>query len=70
LASYAVVHSSAFADARVKWLLCVIVMIVVDIAWLAFGAIVDMAIVKPGAERALNLVMGGAILITTLLALV
>jgi threonine/homoserine/homoserine lactone efflux protein len=70
MASYAIVRSSAFADAGLKWLLCVIVMIVVDIAWLAFGAVVGMAVVKPGAERALNLVMGGAILTTTLLAFV
>jgi threonine/homoserine/homoserine lactone efflux protein len=70
MASHAIVHSSVFADAGLKWLLCVIVMIVVDIAWLAFGAIVGMAVVKPGAERALNLVTGGAILTTTLLALV
>jgi threonine/homoserine/homoserine lactone efflux protein len=70
MASYAVVRSNAFADVGLKWFLCVIVMIVVDIAWLGFGAIVGMAALKPGAERALNLAMGGAILITTLLALI
>jgi threonine/homoserine/homoserine lactone efflux protein len=70
MASYAIVLSNASADVALKWLVCVIVMIVVDIAWLWLGAAAGRARLNPGAERALNVAMGGAILVTTLLALI
>ncbi|HEY8380724.1 MAG TPA: LysE family transporter [Microvirga sp.] len=70
MASYSVVRSDGPADATAKWLLCVIVMIVVDLAWLWLGAIVQKAKLSAGAERLLNVAMGGTIVITAIIALI
>ncbi len=70
MASYSVVRSNTFADSAAKWLLCVIVMIVVDIVWLWLGVVIQKANLKPKAERVLNIVMGGTILLTAVLAFV
>ncbi|MCG7393788.1 LysE family translocator [Microvirga sp. ACRRW] len=70
MASYSVVRSNTFADSAAKWLLCVIVMIVVDIVWLWLGVIIQKANLRPEAERMLNIVMGATILLTAVLAFV
>lgn len=62
---------SVVADARtdllVKWLLCVAVMLVVDLAWLMAGAALRRAPLGPRVERSLNvglaaMLMGSAVL--------
>lgn len=70
MASYAVVEANASTDAAVKWLICVAVMVVVDLVWLWLGVVIRKAELKPGAERALNIVMGATILATAVLSLV
>jgi threonine/homoserine/homoserine lactone efflux protein len=57
------------AAAILKWGLCVAVMVVVDALWLGFGATLKAAPLGPGGARALNLVMGGVIALTAILAL-
>jgi threonine/homoserine/homoserine lactone efflux protein len=49
-------------DAPVKWALCVAVMVVVDLAWLALGVVLGRVKLSPRGQRALNWAMGGAIL--------
>jgi threonine/homoserine/homoserine lactone efflux protein len=46
------------ADGAMKWALCVLVMVVVDLAWLALGMLFGRLTMPPLAERAFNLVMG------------
>jgi threonine/homoserine/homoserine lactone efflux protein len=68
MAAYPIVRARETADLGLKWLICVIVMVVVDLAWLWLGVVVGRARMSPRAERAMNLVMGGLILATALLA--
>jgi threonine/homoserine/homoserine lactone efflux protein len=70
MASYSVVRANTFADSAAKWLLCVIVMIVVDIVWLWLGVVIQKANLNPRAERILNIAMGVTILLTSVLAFV
>jgi threonine/homoserine/homoserine lactone efflux protein len=70
MASYAIIPAHVSADAALKWLLCVMVMIVVDIVWLRLGAALAVTGLSARAQRALNVAMGGAIVVATLLALV
>ena len=69
MAAYLIVRSNSAGDLAIKWLICVAVMMSVDIAWLWAGGILGKARLKPRQERALNIVMSGAIVATTLLAL-
>ncbi|MGH6861472.1 MAG: LysE family translocator [Phyllobacterium sp.] len=55
-------------DTLTKWAICVAVMIVVDFAWLAAGAGLGRIILSPRAERAMNVGMGGAILVACALS--
>lgn len=68
MASYSIAPAHVSADASLKWLLCVIVMIVVDIVWLRLGVALGAVVFSSRVERALNILMGGAILVATLLA--
>lgn len=68
MAAYPIVRQRETADLGLKWSICVIVMVVVDLAWLWLGVVVGKARMSPRAERAMNLVMGGLILVTALLA--
>lgn len=70
MASYPIFRLNNSVDVTAKWLVCVIVMIVVDILWLWLGVIIQSASLSPKAERILNLAMGGTILLTALLAFV
>jgi threonine/homoserine/homoserine lactone efflux protein len=49
------------ANALLKWSICVVVMICVDLAWLWAGALVGAVRLRPTAERAMNVTMGAAI---------
>lgn len=69
MASYAIAPTHPPVDAALKWLLCVIVMIAVDLVWLWLGAALGMARLGPTAERVMNIVMGATILLTAGLAL-
>ncbi|MGR4863526.1 LysE family translocator [Caulobacter sp. LARHSG274] len=69
LAAYPIFAARPTTDLGVKWLICIAVMVVVDLAWLALGVAVGKAPLPPHAERAMNLTMGGLILVTALLAL-
>jgi threonine/homoserine/homoserine lactone efflux protein len=68
MASYAMVPKHPPIDAGMKWLLCVIVMIVVDLIWLWLGAVLGMARLTPAAERTMNVTMGATIILTAGLA--
>ena len=49
------------ADTVAKWLVCILVIFAVDIAWLWAGAGIGRLSFSPRGERAMNLAMGGAI---------
>jgi threonine/homoserine/homoserine lactone efflux protein len=68
MASNALVSSPA-GDLILKAALCVVVMIVVDLVWLWFGARTRGLGLGARAERALNLVMGATIIVAALLSL-
>lgn len=70
MAAYPIARDRQPLDLSIKWLICVVVMVVVDLAWLWLGVVVGKARMTPRAERAMNLVMGGLILATAVLALV
>jgi threonine/homoserine/homoserine lactone efflux protein len=70
MAAYPIIRRRETLDLGVKWLICVAVMVVVDLAWLWLGVVVGKARMSPRAERTMNLVMGGLILATALLAFV
>lgn len=54
--------AGGLADGAVKWALCVLVMVVVDFAWLGLGMSFGRIALSAPAERAFNLAMGAAIL--------
>jgi threonine/homoserine/homoserine lactone efflux protein len=68
LAFHSILESAA-ADIALKWGLCVLVMIVVDAIWLAFGAAIGKAHLNAGSQRALNLAFGLAVACTAFSAL-
>jgi threonine/homoserine/homoserine lactone efflux protein len=68
--SFAVVEAGSRADAAVKWALCVLVMVVVDLAWLALGVVLGKIQLGAKGQRAMNLAMGGSILAAAGLSLV
>lgn len=54
--------AQGLGDAGLKWGLVVLVMLAVDAAWLLAGRALGRVRMGPGAERALNIGMGAAIL--------
>ena len=68
IASYAIMPATPQMDVAIKWLTLVLVMIVVDLIWLWLGTVIGAANLSPSAERVLNVVMGGTILMTALVA--
>jgi threonine/homoserine/homoserine lactone efflux protein len=68
MSSYVIVRSNVFADVTLKWLSIVVIIIAVDIVWLWIGVVVGRSNFGPRNERALNIIMGSAILITSLVA--
>ena len=57
-------------DMKVKWALCIVVMVVVDIIWLWLGAVLGRVRLKVVNERRLNACFGLIILATAVLSLV
>lgn len=68
MASSALVSSRA-GDLALKAALCVVVMIVVDLVWLWFGATTRRLGLGRRSERALNLAMGATIIVAAILSL-
>jgi threonine/homoserine/homoserine lactone efflux protein len=57
-----------FADGVVKWVLCVVVMAVVDLAWMMAGVALGRIALSPRSERLLNISMGAAVLVACVAA--
>jgi len=70
MTSYTLIVASPGANSTLKWAICVVVMIVVDIIWLWLGVVIGKAQLAPRAERVLNIAMAAIIVLTTGLALV
>jgi threonine/homoserine/homoserine lactone efflux protein len=68
IASCVIVRTGVFADVAFKCLSFLVIIVVVDLAWLWIGAIVGQSDLRPRAERLINVVMGSTVLITALLA--
>lgn len=67
-ASHAIIAGNQQADSAIKWVLCVVVMMVVDIAWLLIGVALKQVRMRPSAERAVNVGLALMILAATGLA--
>ncbi len=63
MASSTLIGSGASADATLKWVLIVAVILVVDMAWVLVGAALHRAALPPRAERAMNIAFAAAILL-------
>jgi len=61
--------ADAVADLALKAGLCVVVMVVVDLAWLWAGAATRVLTLSPRHERGVNLAMGGTVALSALLGL-
>ena len=61
-ASRTVLQSRPESDALLKWALCVLVIVVVDLAWLFVGVALKRASLAPRADRVLNVSLGVTIL--------
>ncbi len=69
-ASRTVLQSHPESDALLKWVLCVLVILVVDLAWLLVGVALKRATLAPRAERAMNVVLAVMILAAAALTFV
>jgi threonine/homoserine/homoserine lactone efflux protein len=69
LASQTLIEHDHPNDVLLKWSLCVIVAVVVDIVWLFVGVRLQRAALKPVTERALNFTLGALILLNGILTL-
>ena len=67
--AFTVTSAGARTDAFAKWGLSVLVMVVVDLAWLALGVLLGRVRLGARGERAMNLAMGAAILLAAGLSL-
>jgi threonine/homoserine/homoserine lactone efflux protein len=70
LASQTLVEHDRQVDVLLKWLLCVIVAIVVDLAWLFVAVRLKRAALRPLTERILNFTLAAAILLAAIFTLV
>lgn len=68
MAAYPIAQRNPPLDLGIKWSICVAVMVVVDLAWLALGVAVGKTRLSLRAERVMNGIMGGLIVATALLA--
>ena len=59
---------SGAAEEALKWALCVLVMLIVDLAWLVLGMIFGRIRLSPSAERASNIAMGLAVIAACLIS--
>jgi threonine/homoserine/homoserine lactone efflux protein len=69
LASQTLVPHDRQIDALLKWSICVIVAIVVDLAWLFIGVKLRQAALRPLTERILNISLGATILLAAIFTL-
>ncbi|MFI4966152.1 MAG: LysE family translocator [Caulobacterales bacterium] len=68
--AYPVLVQGARADLSLKWLCCVLVMVVVDMLWLWAGAALGRIDLNPRRERLMNVAMAAIIVATALLSLI
>jgi threonine/homoserine/homoserine lactone efflux protein len=69
LASQSLVENDREIDALFKWSICVIVAIVVDLAWLFVGVKLRRAALRPLTERILNFSLAATILLAAIFTL-
>jgi threonine/homoserine/homoserine lactone efflux protein len=69
LASQTLVEDDPQVDVLLKWVLCVIVAIVVDIAWLFVGVKLQRAALRPLSERILNFTLAATIVLAAIFTL-
>jgi threonine/homoserine/homoserine lactone efflux protein len=69
LASQTLVEHDPQVDVFLKWILCVIVAIVVDLAWLFVGVRLQRAALRPLTERILNVTLAATILLAAMFTL-
>jgi threonine/homoserine/homoserine lactone efflux protein len=69
LASQTLVERDRQVDVLLKWFLCVIVAIVVDLAWLFVGVKLQRAALRPLTERILNCTLAATILLAAIFTL-
>jgi threonine/homoserine/homoserine lactone efflux protein len=69
LASQTLVEYDIQVDALLKWIICVIVAIVVDIVWLFAGVKLQRAALQPQTERILNFTLASTILLAAIFTL-
>jgi threonine/homoserine/homoserine lactone efflux protein len=70
LASQTLVEHDRQSDVVLKWIICVMVAIVVDLAWLFVGVRLQRTALRPLTERLLNACLGATILLVALLTLI
>jgi threonine/homoserine/homoserine lactone efflux protein len=69
LASQTLIEHDRQIDVALKWLICVIVAILVDLAWLFVGVRLQRAALRPPTERILNVTLGATILLAAVFTL-
>jgi threonine/homoserine/homoserine lactone efflux protein len=69
LASQTLVEHDHQVDVLLKWFLCVIVAIVVDLVWLFVGVRLKRATLRPFTERVLNFTLAATILLAAIFTL-
>ena len=69
LASQTLVEHDLRVDVLLKWLLCVMVAIIVDIAWMAVGVRLQRAGLRPRSERILNITLAATIIMAAVFTL-
>jgi threonine/homoserine/homoserine lactone efflux protein len=69
LASQTLVEHDLQVDALLKWIICVVVAIVVDIVWLFVGVKLQRAALRPQTERILNFILAATILVAAIFTL-
>lgn len=69
LASQTLVERDHQVDVLLKWFLCVIVAIVVDLVWLYVGVRLQHATLRPLTERVLNFTLAATILLAAIFTL-
>jgi threonine/homoserine/homoserine lactone efflux protein len=69
MASQTLVEHDRQVDVLLKWILCVIVAIVVDLSWLFVGVRLQRAALRPLTERILNFTLAATILLAAIFTL-
>ncbi len=69
MASFKILETDEVNDAVLKVALCILVMIIVDLAWLWIGTALGRLVLSPSGERTMNVLMGATILVAAAFAL-